>query len=190
MTRFAISITAIEILLTAFTAALFTLDSEPEPYFSQDDLRELSLPFERHQTQRRIRFEALLGYDSSFTLLRPTQNAWVSVRVEQTPDDYAARRRREESWAARPGFGSSIVRDDPGHEDQGFVVRHRSASDVRCELVRFRGGRMLVVKVSKNGLKENHDEELSACERRARLLQAKMMGKIRWWTEEPTAGPR
>jgi hypothetical protein len=191
MTRFAVSITAVEILLTAFAAALFTLESEPEPYFSEDDLRELSLPFEKHQTQRRIRFDALLGYDSSFTLQRPAQNAWVSVRVDQTRDDYASRRRREESWATRPGFGSSTIRDDPGHQDQGYVVRHRSTSDVRCELVRFRGDRMLVVKVSRGGLGENHDEELAACERRARLLQARMLGKIRWWSETgATADPR
>lgn len=181
MTRFAISVTAVEILLTAFAAALFTLESDPEPYFSEDDLRELSLPYERHQTQRRIRFEALLGYDSSFALLHPAQNAWVSVRVEQREDDYAARRRREENWATRPGFGRSMIRDDPGHQDLGYVVRHRSTSDVRCELVRFRGDRMLVVKVSKSGLSENHDEALAACERRARLLQARMLGKIRWW---------
>lgn len=182
MWRFAAAITLVEIALTALSAALITMDFDPDPYLSADDLRNLGLPFENHATQRRMRFDALLGYDSSMALLNPRQSASVSVRVEQTRVDFDARRRREENWATKPGFGRSTVSVDPGHEDEGFMVRHASAKDVRCELVRFRGDRMVIVRVSRGGIEGDADEELAACERRARILQGRILSKIRWWS--------
>ena len=190
MWRFAAAITLLEILLTAFAASLFTVDREPDPYMTADDLAEVNLPFEGHRAQRQNRFEALLGYDTHATLLRPRQILWVSVRVDQTRDDFDARRRREENWATKPSFGKSAILDDPGHGDVGFTVRHRSAKGARCELVRFREGRMLVVKVSISEMAASADEELAACERRARIVQERMFEKLRWWGEPATAGPR
>ena len=189
MWRFAAAITLLEILLTAFAASLFTVDAEPDPYMTPDDLREVNLPFDSHRTQRQNRFEALLGYDTHATLTRPNQSLWVSVRVDQTRVDFDARRRREENWATKASFGKSTVSDDPIYDDVGYSVRHRTQTSARCELARFRGGRMLVVKVSRSELAGSADEELAACERRARIVQERMFEKLRWYGT-PTAGPR
>lgn len=190
MWRFATAVTLIEIGLTAFTAALFGLESDPDPYLTTDDLREFNFPFESHETERRLRFEALLGYESSTVLLHPRQSAWVSARVDQTEIDFASRRRREENWAAKGEPGATLILDDPGHLDQGYLVRQRSPSGARCELVRFRGDRMLIVKVSRRDFVEAPEEELAACERRARVLQARMLQKLRWWSAPATADRR
>ena len=190
MWRFAAAITLLEILLTAFAASLFTADDGPAFYMTPDDLAEVNLPFEGHRVQRQIRFEALLGYDSQATLLRPRQSLLVSVRVDQTRVDFDARRRREENWSTKASFGKSSILEDPGHGDVGYTVRQRSATGARCELVRFQDGRMLVVKVSNGELAAAADEELAACERRARIVQERMFEKLRWWNQPPTAGPR
>jgi hypothetical protein len=188
MWRFAIAITLIEILLSALAAALFTMDFDPEPYLTAEELRGLNFPHEGHATRRRIRFDELLGYDSEATLLHPKQSLWVGVRVNQTRADYDARRRREENWATKASFGTSMILDDPGPKDVGFTVRHRRAPYVRCELVRFMGDRMLIVKVSSESGPE--DEALAACERRARVIQARMLSKLRGTSRPVTAADR
>jgi len=190
MWRFAAAVTLLEIVLTAFTATLFTFDPEPESYLAAEDLTQIGLPFEGHKTQRQTRFEALLGYDSTATLLRPRQTLWVSVRVDQSEVDFQSRRRREENWATKASFGTSAVLDDPGRDGAGYLVRHRSATGVRCELVRFRGGRMLLVKVSRGELVGSPDEELAGCERRARVIQERMLRKLRWWGDPAKDDPR
>ena len=184
MARFAAVVTVLEILLSGLSVALFSLETLPDPYLSPDDLREFDLPFESHEASRRIRFEAVLGYDSNVVLLRPRQNAWISLRVDQLADDYLTRRRREEAWAVRAAPSSTTtVATDAGPDDEGFAVRQWSATSARCELVRFKGDRMLVVRVSKSEpLEESPVEELAACERRARLLQARMLQKAGWFT--------
>ena len=189
MWRFAATITLLEILLTVIAASLFTIDREPDPFMTEDDLTTVNLPFEGHRVQRQNRFDALLGYDTHATLLRPSQSLWVSVRVDQSRVDFDSRRRREESWATKASFGESSILDDPGHDDVGYTVRHRSAKGARCELVRFRGGRMLVVKVSIGQMAAAPEEELAACERRARIVQERMFEKLRWWGGA-TDGPR
>lgn len=188
MARFAVAVTLVELALTGLTAALFTLESPPDPFLTPDDLREFSLPFESHETARRLRFDALLGYDSNAVLLHPRQTLWVSLRVEQTAVDFQSRRRREESWAARPGqISTTAVVAEPGADGEGYAVRQRSPSGARCELVRFKGDRMLVVRISKaEPLEKTPEEEVAACERRARLIQARMLQKTDW----TRAGPR
>ncbi len=188
MARFAVAVTFLELVLSGLTALLFTLESPPDPYLSPEDLRDFDLPFENHETARRLRFEALLGYDTNVVLLRPRQTAWISLRVDQLEADYLTRRRREEAWASRPGKASrTTVAADAGTDHPGYAVRQQSPSGARCELVRFKGDRMLVVRVSRSEpLGEAPEEELAACERRARLLQARMLQKTGW----VTAGPR
>jgi hypothetical protein len=190
MWRFATAITLLEILLTAGTASLFTLDADSDGFLTTDDLSLINLPFEEHKTKRQSRFDALLGYDSNTVLLSPRQSAWVSARVDQAEIDFAARRRREENWAAKSGLGTSVIFDDPGPDDAGYLVRQQNEKSVRCELVRYRGGRMLVVKVSRNELVGKPAEELAVCERRARLIQGRMLEKLRWWDAAATDDPR
>ena len=188
MWRFAIAITALEIVLTVFTASLFTADYDADAFLTPDDLALVNMPFDELKTQRQTRLEALLGYDSNMILARPRQNAWVSVRVSQAAVDFDARRRREENWAMKSAAGTWTILDDPGHDDVGYTVRHRTATSARSELVRFRGGRMLIVKVAKSELVGVPDEELAGCERRARILQERMLEKLRWWnaaTDDP-----
>lgn len=191
MARFAVAVTILELAFTGLTAALFTLDVAPDPYLTKDDLRAFSLPFERHTTERRLRFEALLGYDTHATLLHPRQSVWVTLRVEQTEVDVQSRRRREEAWAKRPGqISTTNIATDAGPDDEGYAVRQQSPTGARCELVRFKGDRMLVVRVAKQEpLEGAPEEELAACERRARLLQARMLQKLKW-SAPATAGPR
>jgi hypothetical protein len=186
MWRFAATVTILMILLTAIAASLFSIDGDSDAFLTTDDLKLINMPFEEHKTQRQNRFEVLLGYDSNTTLLKPRMNAWVSVRVDQADIDFAARRRREENWATKPGFGNSTICDDPGQDDAGYMVRHRNEKSARCELVRYRGGRMLVVKVSRNELVGTPEEELAACERRARIIQERMLEKLRWWSAAAT----
>ncbi len=188
MARFAVAVTLLELLLSGLTVALFALESPPDPYLSPEDLREFDLPFESHETGRRLRFEALLGYDTNVVLLHPKQTAWISLRVDQLEADYLTRRRREEMGAIRPGASSrTTVSTDAGEDHPGYAVRQHGPSGARSELVRFKGDRMLIVRVSKSEpFEEAPEDELAACERRARLLQARMLQKTGWLT----AGPR
>jgi hypothetical protein len=187
MARFAASVTVAQLALSVLTAVLFSLDSPPDPYLTRDDLNGFSLPFTRHETVRQMRFDALLGYDTHATLDRPRQTLWVSVRVDQTEADFQSRRRREESWSRRPNQVSrTTIVDDADEDDQGFAVRQHGPSGARCELVRFKGDRMLVVRLSRSEpLEGAPEEELAACERRARLLQARMLEKLRWSSPAP-----
>lgn len=182
MWRFASAITVLEILLTVFTATLFSADYEAEAFLTPEDLALVNMPFEELTTKRQTRLEALFGYDSNMILARPRQTAWVSVRVDQVEVDFDARRRREENWATKSAAGAWTILDDPGHDDVGYTVRHRTATSVRSELVRLRGGRMLIVKVSSSELVGVPDEELAGCERRSRILQERMLEKLRWWS--------
>ena len=189
MGRFAAGVTTVQLALSVLTAVLFSLDSPPDPYFTRDDLSRFSLPFTSHETSRRMRFDALLGYDSHATLDRPRQTLWVSARVDQTEADFHSRRRREESWSRKPGQVSrTVIVDDADEGDQGFALRQHGPSGARCELVRFKGDRMLVVRLSKSEpLEGAPEEELAACERRARLIQGRMLEKLGWTSVR--AGP-
>jgi hypothetical protein len=182
MSRFAAAVTVVQLALGALTAVLFSLESPPDPYLTRDDLNRFNLPFTSHETARKLRFDALLGYDSHATLDRPRQVLWISARVDQTEADFQSRRRREEAWSRKPGQVSrTTIADDAAADDQGFAVRQHGPSGARCELVRFKGDRMLVVRLSASEPLEGTPEEaLAACERRARLLQARMIEKLGW----------
>jgi hypothetical protein len=182
MWRFALMITVVELALSGVAATLFTLDSPPDPYLTRDDLRDLRMAFFSHDNVRRLRFEALLGYDSNAVLENPRHIVWVSARVDQTVVDFDSRRRREEAWAKRPGQDSTTaIESCRGTDGQGFEVRQKGATGTRCELVRFKGDRMLIVRVSKTEpMQRSPSEEVAACERRARMIQARMLQKLGW----------
>lgn len=189
MGRFAAAVAAAQLGLSALTALLFTLESPPDPYLTRDDLERFSLPCLRHETGRRMRFDVLLGYDSHAVLDRPRQTVWVSARVDQTEVDFQSRRRREEAWAVRPGLVSrTMIVTEAGPDDQGYAVRQQGPSGARCELVRYRGDRILIVKVSRaEPLEASPEEALAACERRARMIQARMLEKLLWSSSLPGA---
>ena len=178
MLRFAIGVTFVELALTT-TAAMFLASTiENELFFEPGDVAALGLPVESHSTSYVRRFDALFSYDTTVT--SGTVRLWISVRPEPTAADYTLRRLRESSAAAAGGPGSIFV-DEDGSEERGYLSRVRGRGSVRAEVVRVRPDALLIVRVGQSWESDAGSEEAAArCERRARLVAARMAEKLRW----------
>jgi hypothetical protein len=181
--RFAVAVVAVELLLTTAVGLYLAASLDVEPYLTESELRSLGLGMdpESHETTRRIRFEALYAYDSNATLKDGEGTVWVSVRVNAPVLDLELRRRREESWSTKPSSGETSILDDSLTNEPGYVVRQRSPTQVRSEIVHHRGDRMLIVQVRRKGdFGPFSGKEASLCERRARYILDHMTTKLGW----------
>jgi hypothetical protein len=178
--RFAIAVTAVEFVLTAAAAVFLASSLEVEPFATEDDLRSLGLVCESHESLKRTRFEALFSYDSRCTL-KDGADLSTSVRVGANRTDLDLRRRREEAWQAKPGYGRASFAEGSLEEEPGYSLRHVGPDGVRGEVVHLRGDRMLIVRVGRKApFGDTPDEEVSRCLRRAHLVYDFMAAKLGW----------
>ncbi len=178
--RFALIVTAIEVVLTAGASAFITMVEVPVAFVTESDLRGLGLPFESHECTRAVTLNAPC-FDTRARLQSPTATLYTSLRTGASETDFEFRRAREELIRDHPERGEMVIINEPLPGERGYAVRHRGPKSVRFELVRLRGKDMLIVRVIRE---QPYDTlpaaELSRCERRARAIQEHLMLKMRW----------
>lgn len=181
MAKFALAVTAAELVLTLGAALLVSAGDGSEPYLTPEDLRELRIPFESCKTvHRSIRLNADWSWDTKATLLEPRDSLYTSRMVNASPEEYTRRLDAEQRLWQREG-DAVVVRDDPYPGESGFAVRHRGRTGVRAELVRMRGGEILIVRVQRElGAGKDGKADVASCERRAGIIQACLLQRLGW----------
>jgi hypothetical protein len=180
MLRFATAVTGAQVLLTTLAALWIGIAEDTEGAVSEADLAALRIPFEtlRSDTWRQ---EPQSCHDSRAKLLDPEQSLYVSRRSGVDSIDFEYRRGREEATGRRAGRGEHtlVIEAVPG--GRGYSVRHRTPNTLRFETVRWRGGQMVVVRVTASGGEEAHPGAgLAGCERRARQVQDLLLTRLGW----------
>jgi hypothetical protein len=178
--RFAVVITALELVLTAAASVLVTYTEPPPGFATESDLRDLGLTFDEHENRRWVHMNAPC-YDTRAKLSSPAASLYVSLRTDSTATDFQFRRAREEVIRDHPELGEAVLINEPLPGEEGYAVRHRGPKSVKFELVRLRGSDLLIVRVVREQPFDTlAAAELSKCERRARSVQEHLMFKMRW----------
>ncbi len=178
--RFAIAVTALEVVLTAMASILVTYTDPPPGFATEHDLRALGLGYSAHENTRWT-FADAPCYDTRATLTSPEAKLYVSFRTEATPTDFNFRRSRDEASREHPERGEITIINEPMPGEEGYAVRHSGPKSVRFELARLRKGDLLIVRVVRDKPFDGPASvELSKCERRARLVQEMIMTRLRW----------
>jgi hypothetical protein len=180
VTRFALTVSAIELLLIAGVALFVGLADGMEPYLSSSDLRSVGMEASSVNSRRRTFFDAVY-HDTQAILREGGLSAYVSCRAPALPEDFEIRLTKERADAERPECGRILLVHNPVEGERDFALRHTAPGKVRAELVRLHGETLLIVRVVKEPpwtLKP--DTEAARCERIARLIQERMMKKIGW----------
>lgn len=181
MIRFAVTVTAVELALTLGAALFITFAETGEPFLSRGEFEMLGIPLERYSTHRQTRFGALFSYDTQVTVKGPGPAILVSLRVGTPRSEYDSRLQGERWAKAREGDEAPVVNDESWPEEPGYAVRHRGRNGVRAEVVRLHGKDMLIVRaIRMNVPPERAGEEVSACERMARIVQEYAAQKLGW----------
>ena len=181
MTRFAVAVTAIEITLTLGASLLIALVEPGEPLLSKGELEDLGFTVESHRVRRKRYFETITLHDTHAVLGSPRRRVFTSVRVNETPEDYVLRHRREHKRLEDPEQGEGVLIVEPHDDDEGYAVRHQTGDLVRAELVRARGNEMVIVQVTQEGVTGAAARRaLAGCDRVARLVMIALLEKIDW----------
>ncbi|HLY08626.1 MAG TPA: hypothetical protein VKW04_04870 [Planctomycetota bacterium] len=178
--RFAVVVTVLEVTLTALASVLVTYTDPPPGFATENDLSSLGLTYKTHENRRWESGNAPC-YDTRATLSAPESSLFVSLRTDATPTDFEFRRSKDEVSREHPERGELVLINEPIPGEQGYAVRHSGPKSARFELVRFRRGEMLIVRVVRDKPFDSLPAaELARCERRARLVQEHLMVKLRW----------
>lgn len=176
MTRFAWTVASIEVVLTICAASLVTMDERTEPFLLQEDLARMGMAAETFSNEKRFRLGAIASYDTNAVLAESRHVILVSFRVESPREEFE-RLRAAELGARGQESGLVLVDEETRRVERGYAIRQRGATGVRSELVRLRGGDLLLVKVSRPNAPPG---EQARCERMARLIQEHMMRRLGW----------
>lgn len=178
--RFAIVVTILELALTAAASVLVSYTEPPVGFVTENDLKDLGLQAEKHETRRWTSVNAPC-YDTRARLVSPDATLFASLRTDGTPTDFEFRRSREQVIGGQPHLGETVIINEPLPGERGYAVRHRGPKSVRFELVRLRGSDLLIVRVVRElPFDTLPAAELSKCERRCRAIQEHLMVKMRW----------
>ncbi len=180
MIRFAATVTAIEIALTLAAVLLVTAIERAEPYFPQEDLARLGMPAETYSTGQRFRAGKISSYDTNAVVAGSGQAIFVSLQMETPRDEFDNLRSAELRAQADPAAGQIMIDEGRRRDEVGYAVRQLGPAGLRSELVRLRGGDMLVVRLT---LVDAHRAEAPRLERLARLIQERMMHRLGWRQE-------
>jgi hypothetical protein len=109
-----------------------------------------------------------------------SKELWVSVRRQETPEDYKQRQGWDRKLAVvDPGRFTFF--DDARPGESGYSVRYRNLGSVHFEIVQHRREEMVIVRVSQAQIpKGTVDKELVRCEKEARAHIALMRVKLGW----------
>jgi hypothetical protein len=183
MWRFALTVTAIELALTAGAVLWISAVEAVDAYLTERDLEQLRIPYESLSPSTRRHGEALT-LETRGRLLEPEQSLYVSVRTQVSEQDFAFRRSREEALQQRPDRGRLSLTHEPLPGEAGYSVRHEGVASLRFETVRFRGSEMVVILVGRSTPYGAHpSQEMLRCERRARQIQDRLLYRLGWRSE-------
>ena len=186
MIRFAVAITSVELVLTLGAALWITFEERDEPFVAAAEFEMLGIPVEKHSMDRRTRSGGLVSFDTQAVVKGPGPALMVSLRVKATREEFDARRAAERPPEAGEGKEQTIVNDESWPQEPGYVVRERGRNGVRSELVRLHGSEMLVVRAIRMDVPAGKSgEEVSTCERLARIVQEFVMSRKLGWRDEP-----
>lgn len=178
--RFAVTVTALELLLTLGASVLIRFTEPPTAFLTETELTGLGMTFQSHDNTRTLR-QDVVCYDTHATLRSPTASLYASLRSDTSATDFDFRRRREEAIREHPERGEVLLINEPLPGEEGYAVRYRGANSVRFEAVRLRGREMLIVRVTREKpFDTTESAALSKCELRARAVQEHLMFKMRW----------
>jgi hypothetical protein len=181
MVRFALAMTLVEIALTVAATLTISLIEPGEPYVTEGDLRDLRIPCGSVTNTRTKRFDGQVFYESRAELRDPPQTLFVSLRTEASDVDFDHRLNRERQSLADPKNGAGALIDEPMPGERGYMLRHRGNASARTELVRLRDNVLLVVRVSRpKPYDSTPDQEVVKCERRARVVELRLLEKLGW----------
>ena len=180
MTRFAVTVTLIELVLTLAASVVITLTEGFDPYIGESELTGLGLEPREYRTYRRRYYfggaqhitRAVVGECGHKLKLRYIQDVagkdfeWELSRVIKRQAD------------STPDSPVIVIRE-PFPGETGYGVREITPRRVLSELVRLRADEMMIVEVS--ATKDNiRRTEAIRCERHARLVQQLMLLKMGW----------
>lgn len=181
MIRFAMTVTAIELVLT-MGASLFIAATEGyDPHLTQDDMDLIGIPYENFQTLRRTRYLTATSYESTAILPSGSQKLRVSHIMGARAEDYNLRLERERELGRKSAPGRMVVVADPFPDENGYAVRQNGRNLARCEVVRMRAETMLIVEVYRTDSNYGvNPSEAANCERNARVVLNHMLEKLGW----------
>jgi hypothetical protein len=178
--RFAVAVTIIELVLTAFASVLVSYTDPPASFATEADLRALGMSTTAHENRRWLQMDVPC-YETKATLTEPVAQLWVSHRTLAGAVDVDFRRSREEVNRAHPERGETTIIDEPLPGEKGYAVRQAGPKSSRFELVRLRGNDLLIVRVLREKPYDAQPgAEMARCERRARVIQEMIMTRMRW----------
>ena len=180
MTRFAITVTLIELTLTLAAAMIITLTEGFDPYITESELIGLDLEPREYKTYRRSYYFGGAQHITRAVIRECGHHLKVRYILEVAGKDFEwelsrEMQRQEESDRDAP----VIVIREPFPGETGYGVRQVTRRWVRSELVRLRADVMMIVEVT--ATKDNIEQfEGISCEKHARLVQQLMLLKMGW----------
>lgn len=181
MTRFAVSITAIEVLLTMGAALVIALTEPPDHYLPRETLEELGMKVSAYRTDRRVWLGALPRFTTYAKLKDPERELHLSVRINASEHDYDLHRQRALNRVEQRDGGIGVLVDNPFPGERGYAMRFTEKDRVRVELARARGDKFMVLQLLQKGVRGARARiAVAACERRARLAMGRMMERLGW----------
>ena len=146
MTRFAITITVLEIVLTIGACLLIAATELADPFLSRTDLEDLGHQYEEYEAWRSSRFRTLVRYNTRAQLQRPPRELFTSFRLIDSQLDFELRRERERNSLGEGPEGKDVLVEDNLRGQPGYAVRDFESGSIRLELVRARDNEMLIVR--------------------------------------------
>ena len=171
MTRFAIAVTVIEIILTLGASLMIAYVEPGEPTLSKGELEDMGFRVDSHRTRSKRYFQTLTRHDTHATLGEPRRRVFTSVRVNESPADYVLRHRREVDLISDKSQGDGVLIEEPYDDEVGYALRHVMEDLVRAEVVRARANDMVIVQVTQEAVEGPAAQRaVAGCERQARII--------------------
>lgn len=180
MTRFAVTVTLIELALTLAASVVITVTEGFDPYIRETELSDLGLKAKDYKAYKRRYYFGGAQHISRATLHDKDHRVKVRYIMDVAARDYEWELHRETQRQAEAGPENPMaITLEPFPGESGYGVRQTTPTWVRSVLVRMRGNVMMIVEVWKSG-KNLPRYEAARCERNARVIQHYMLAKMGW----------
>ena len=182
MTRFAVTVTLIELALTLAASVIITLTEGFDPYIRDSELTGLGLEPREYKAYRRRYYFGGAQHITRAVIQKCGHRLTVRYILDVAARDFEWELHRETQRQASSDPDSPvIVIREPFPGENGYGVRQISPRWVRSELVRMRmrDNVMMIVEVSASGENLRRTEAVT-CEHHARLVQQLMLLKMGW----------
>ena len=181
MIRFAVAVTAMEILLTLGACLWIAYADRSEPTVTQAEFGQLGITLEKYSTDHRMRFGSFFSYETLAQVADGGPAITVSVRVNTPRAEYDTRLAGEKLPRLRDGDEAPVVTDESWPDESGYGVRQCGRNGARAEIVRLRGSTMIVIRAVHLNVSGNVAHHAAArAERLVRLVQDHLVVKLGW----------